>query len=207
MPNPFAQELLAEMATWEPGFIERDGWLLFLYVKVRLTSQHLADVLSVYRKALLLLSLPTLAPSPTGLRDPSSSLAGLDVRLLAMDTLVSSVKLQPYNWTAWLKIANCIEGPEEVSRAPAMLGELSLTLTFCHSSKLLSSSYLRCPPSSFSSSTPPSRFMPPETTSTTSSPTSRPFSQALRPSQVCVDSYTTTFEVRRVSRVSSSSPS
>lgn len=31
-----------------------------------------------------------------------------------MDTLVSSVKLQPYNWTAWLKIATCIEGPEEV---------------------------------------------------------------------------------------------
>lgn len=30
VPNPFAQELLTEMATWEPGFIERDGWLLFL---------------------------------------------------------------------------------------------------------------------------------------------------------------------------------
>lgn len=36
MPNPFAQELLAEMATWEPGLIERDGWLLFLYVIVPL---------------------------------------------------------------------------------------------------------------------------------------------------------------------------
>ncbi|ORY50685.1 hypothetical protein BCR35DRAFT_327247 [Leucosporidium creatinivorum] len=111
VPNPFAQELLSEMATWEPGFIERDGWLLFL-------------------KALLLLSLPPLAPSPTGLRDPSSSLAGLDVRLLAMDTLVSSVKLQPYNWTAWLKIASCIEGPEELEATLKFLPQVPTFLFF-----------------------------------------------------------------------------
>lgn len=28
--NPFAQELLDEMASWEPSFVEQDGWLLFL---------------------------------------------------------------------------------------------------------------------------------------------------------------------------------
>lgn len=32
-----------------------------------------------------------------------------------MDALVASVKLVPYNWSAWLKLAACLDGAEEVS--------------------------------------------------------------------------------------------
>ena len=32
VPNAYTQELLAEMASWEPGFVERDGYLLYLSV-------------------------------------------------------------------------------------------------------------------------------------------------------------------------------
>lgn len=30
-PNPYTQELLDEMASWEAHFLENDGWLLYLY--------------------------------------------------------------------------------------------------------------------------------------------------------------------------------
>ncbi|GAA5879899.1 hypothetical protein JCM1840_000390 [Sporobolomyces johnsonii] len=101
--NPYTQELLAEMADWEPGFVSSDGWLLYL-------------------KALLFLSLPPVSPSPFNPRpQPSTSTADsaaaappLDLRLAALETLVQSVKLEPYNWSAWVKIAACLDGPEEL---------------------------------------------------------------------------------------------
>ncbi|GAA5853861.1 hypothetical protein JCM8547_007477 [Rhodosporidiobolus lusitaniae] len=101
-PNPYTQELLEEMAGWEKGFIEQDGYLLYL-------------------KALLLLSLPPIAPSPFNPR-PSHlqqqhqppSTPPHDLRLAALETLVQSVKLEPYNWSAWLKIAECLDGTEEL---------------------------------------------------------------------------------------------
>lgn len=37
---------------------------------------------------------------------------------MAMEALVASVKLAPYNWSAWLKIAGCLDGPEEVRPLP-----------------------------------------------------------------------------------------
>lgn len=33
VPNPYTQELLAEMASWEPHFVERNGYLLYLSVQ------------------------------------------------------------------------------------------------------------------------------------------------------------------------------
>ncbi|SCV73471.1 BQ2448_7397 [Microbotryum intermedium] len=93
--NPFAQELLAEMAEWEPRTVEHDPWLLYL-------------------KALLLLAIPPVSPSPFGPRDPTTMTVTLDHRLAAMDHLVQSVKLEPYNWSAWLKLASCLDGPEEL---------------------------------------------------------------------------------------------
>ncbi|GAA5945899.1 hypothetical protein JCM1841_004708, partial [Sporobolomyces salmonicolor] len=92
--NPYAQELLAEMAEWEPGFVSNDGWLLYL-------------------KALLFLSLPPVSPSPfnprphpsTSTADSAAAAPPLDLRLAALETLVQSVKLEPYNWSAWVKIA------------------------------------------------------------------------------------------------------
>ncbi|BGP50870.1 Anaphase-promoting complex subunit 8 [Rhodotorula kratochvilovae] len=94
-PNPFTQELLEEMAGWESGFLENDGWLLYL-------------------KALLLLSLMPTAPAPLGPRGPDAPPPALDYRLAALETLVNSVRLEPYNWSAWLKIAECLDGPEEL---------------------------------------------------------------------------------------------
>lgn len=32
IPNPYVQELLEEMESWESGTVERDGYLLFLFV-------------------------------------------------------------------------------------------------------------------------------------------------------------------------------
>lgn len=64
------------------------------------------------RKALLLLSLPPVAPSPFPNRD-----GGIDhdLRLIAMEALVEAAKLETYCWAIWLKLATCIDGPEEVS--------------------------------------------------------------------------------------------
>ena len=33
-----------------------------------------------------------------------------------MDCLIQSIKIEPWNWSAWLKLASCIEGPEEVGQ-------------------------------------------------------------------------------------------
>ncbi|GAA6010860.1 hypothetical protein JCM10207_003963 [Rhodosporidiobolus poonsookiae] len=100
-PNPFTQDLLDDMASWEAGFVDGDGYLLYL-------------------KALLLLSLPPLTPSPfnPALRPPASSApaaAPLDMRLAALETLVKSVERAPWNWSAWVKIAECLDGVEELS--------------------------------------------------------------------------------------------
>ncbi|BGP26936.1 cell division control protein 23 [Rhodotorula toruloides] len=111
-PNPFTQELLDEMATWEEGFVNSDGHLLYL-------------------KSLLLLSLPPIPPafipphsqSSTATSAPSSPTS--DLRLAALETLVNSVKLEPYNWSAWKKIAECLDGPEELE---ATLPFLPLTI-------------------------------------------------------------------------------
>ena len=67
------------------------------------------------RKALLILSIPPISPSPFPIRDPPPKTKVLDPRLEALDVLVKSVNLVPYNWSAWLKIAACIDGGEEVS--------------------------------------------------------------------------------------------
>ncbi|KAI5478692.1 hypothetical protein MNV49_004719 [Pseudohyphozyma bogoriensis] len=95
--NPYAQQLLNEMATYEEGVVENDGWLLFL-------------------KSLLVLALPPLSPSPMKSPEPSTSSSTLssDVRQTALDLLTKSVTLEPYNWAAWLKLASCIDGPEEL---------------------------------------------------------------------------------------------
>ncbi|GAA5971241.1 hypothetical protein JCM8115_005814 [Rhodotorula mucilaginosa] len=97
-PNPYTQELLDELASYEPGFIDQDGWLLYL-------------------KALLFLSLPPTTPQafPSRTNDPTSaSPESSDLRLAALETLVNSVRAEPYNWSAWLKIAECLDGPEEL---------------------------------------------------------------------------------------------
>lgn len=71
------------------------------------------------RKAILLLSLPPVPPSSHSRHpqqtDQTPSHPSDDIRLAALDLLVQSVKLEPYNWSAWAKIASCLEGPEEVS--------------------------------------------------------------------------------------------
>ena len=66
------------------------------------------------RKALLLLSLPPVAPSPFPNRD-----GGIDhdLRLIAMEALLEAAKLEPNCWSIWLKLATCIDGPEEVTSA------------------------------------------------------------------------------------------
>ncbi|KAL8280147.1 hypothetical protein RQP46_007477 [Phenoliferia psychrophenolica] len=92
--NPYSSEILADMDSWGPGFVERDGWLLFL-------------------KALLILSLPPLNPSPFSPLGPASP-PGDDIRLHAIELLLESVKLVPYNWSAWLKLTSCLEGQEEL---------------------------------------------------------------------------------------------
>ncbi|GAA5929722.1 anaphase promoting complex subunit CDC23 [Sporobolomyces koalae] len=108
LQNPHAQELLAEMAGWEPGFVEGDGFLLYL-------------------KAILLLALPPGPPSVQSRSLPdNASLASHpadDLRLTALDLLVQSVKLEPYNWSAWVKIASCLEGPEELEATMPFLPE------------------------------------------------------------------------------------
>ncbi|KAK4694200.1 anaphase-promoting complex subunit 8, partial [Phenoliferia sp. Uapishka_3] len=93
--NPYSTSILTEMDGWEPGFIQSDGYLLFL-------------------KALLILSLPPLNPSTFTHQAPSASSETSDVRLLAIELLLESVKLQPYNWSAWLKLTACLEGSEEL---------------------------------------------------------------------------------------------
>lgn len=40
VPNPFAQEILNEMSTWEEGCIDNDGYLLFLCVTPRLAHDE-----------------------------------------------------------------------------------------------------------------------------------------------------------------------
>ncbi|BGP34605.1 Anaphase-promoting complex subunit 8 [Rhodotorula toruloides] len=99
-PNPYTQELLDEMAGWEEGLVNRDGYLLYL-------------------KSLLLLSLPPIPPAAIPPHPhPSTSSASpppaSDLRLAALESLVNSVKLEPYNWSAWRKIAECLDGPEEL---------------------------------------------------------------------------------------------
>jgi anaphase-promoting complex subunit 8 len=67
----------------------------------------------------LFLSLPPTTPQafPSRTNDPTSaSPESSDLRLAALETLVNSVRAEPYNWSAWLKIAECLDGPEEVSR-------------------------------------------------------------------------------------------
>ena len=83
--NPHAVEILEELADAD---VEQDSWLLYL-------------------KAIVLLSLPA-----TG---PTCDRAEQDYRRLAGDALIASVKLEPYNWSAWQKLAQCIEGLDEVS--------------------------------------------------------------------------------------------
>ncbi|BGP19250.1 hypothetical protein JCM10213_007015 [Rhodosporidiobolus nylandii] len=116
LANPYAQELLSEMDGWEAGFVEGDGYLLYL-------------------KALLLLSLPPLSPSPFNPRPPaphpSSSYAPpLDIRLAALEILVKSVQLEPWNWGAWLKVAECLDGPEELEATLTFLPQSYLFLFF-----------------------------------------------------------------------------
>ncbi|GAA5953750.1 hypothetical protein JCM3765_006957 [Sporobolomyces pararoseus] len=93
--NCYSREILKEMENWEQGFVNCDGYLLYL-------------------KALLLLSLPPSHPSSSSSRPSPHSPPSSDIRLTALDLLVQSVKLEPYNWSAWLKISNCLEGPEEL---------------------------------------------------------------------------------------------
>ncbi|SCV72885.1 BQ2448_31 [Microbotryum intermedium] len=88
-----ARELLAEMAEWEPRTVEHDPWLLYLVVTAR-------D--------------PTRLTFPFWPEGPTTMTVTLDHRLAAMDHLVQSVKLEPYNWSAWLKLASCLDGPEEL---------------------------------------------------------------------------------------------
>lgn len=68
------------------------------------------------RKALLLLSLPPTSPDAFDARpsDVASDSPNVDLRLAALEVLVNSVQAEPYNWSAWLKIAECLDGPEEV---------------------------------------------------------------------------------------------
>ena len=44
-----------------------------------------------------------------------------------MELLLESVKLVPYNWSAWLKLTTCLEGSEEVRGRglPSHAGECS----------------------------------------------------------------------------------
>ncbi|GAA5991040.1 hypothetical protein JCM11641_006599 [Rhodosporidiobolus odoratus] len=116
-PNPYTNELLEEMALWEAGFIDADGYLLYL-------------------KALLFLSLPPLTPSPFNPRPqvpPNPIAPPLDLRLAALETLVSSVRLEPWNWSAWLKIAECLDGPEELEATlPFLPSSHALLFFFVH---------------------------------------------------------------------------
>ncbi|GAA5985287.1 hypothetical protein JCM10908_002605 [Rhodotorula pacifica] len=119
-PNPYTQELLDELASYEPGFIDSDGWLLYL-------------------KALLFLSVPPTTPQAFASRAypdqvATSSPETADLRLAALETLVNSVQAEPYNWSAWLKIAECLDGPEE----------LEATLPFLPSGYPLLFFYVHC---------------------------------------------------------------
>ncbi|GAA5915775.1 anaphase promoting complex subunit CDC23 [Sporobolomyces salmoneus] len=116
--NPYARELLEEMSKWESGFVNSDGFLLYL-------------------KALLLLSLPPGNPSSqtkpsaeSSIPNSNSSHPSDDIRLTALDLLVQSVKLEPYNWSAWVKIASCLEGPEELEATIPFLPECYPLLFF-----------------------------------------------------------------------------
>ncbi|GAA5910236.1 hypothetical protein JCM6882_001782 [Rhodosporidiobolus microsporus] len=127
--NPYTQELLDEMGSWEAGFVEADGGLMYL-------------------KALLFLSLPPIAPTPSHAHSSSSqpfshastaaAAAGappLDLRLAALETLVKSVNLDPWNWSAWLKIAECLDGPEELDATiPFLPASYPLLFFYIHAS-------------------------------------------------------------------------
>ncbi|KWU43913.1 TPR-like protein [Rhodotorula sp. JG-1b] len=89
-PNPYTQELLDELASYEPGFIDQDGWLLYL--------------------------------------------CSSDLRLAALETLVNSVRAEPYNWSAWLKIAECLDGPEEATTMPFLPSGYPLLFFYVHCS-------------------------------------------------------------------------
>ncbi|KAK4046940.1 Anaphase-promoting complex subunit 8 [Microbotryomycetes sp. JL201] len=89
-PNPYALEVLEDMYTWQEWDWYEDGWWLYL-------------------KSLLLLSLPSNSPPPSFMLVQDA-----DVRLTAMDALIKSVTLEPWNWSAWLKLASCIDGPDEL---------------------------------------------------------------------------------------------
>ncbi|GAA5878407.1 hypothetical protein JCM3774_002827 [Rhodotorula dairenensis] len=115
-PNAYTQELLDELASYEPGFVDHDGWLLYL-------------------KALLFLSLPPTTPQAFPSRDTTGGASPeADLRLAALETLVNSVRAEPYNWSAWLKIAECLDGPEE----------LEATLPFLPSGYPLLFFYVHC---------------------------------------------------------------
>ncbi|KAM0747566.1 TPR-like protein [Meredithblackwellia eburnea MCA 4105] len=109
VPNPHSVELLADMEAWEAGAVANDGWLLFM-------------------KALLLLSLPPTNPAP--LNPAHSAKPSSDLRLDAMEILVQSVNLEPYNWSAWLKLASVLDGPEELAGALSFLPKSFATLFF-----------------------------------------------------------------------------
>ncbi|KAM0791842.1 hypothetical protein ACM66B_004099 [Microbotryomycetes sp. NB124-2] len=95
-PNPYALEVLEDMHSWDEWNWYDDGWWLYL-------------------KALLLLSLPAESPPPDFMAVPNSSEDyPTDVRALAMDALIKSVTLEPWNWSAWLRLASCINGPDEL---------------------------------------------------------------------------------------------
>lgn len=146
-------------------------------------------------KSLLLLSLPPIPPAaipPHPHRSPSTSPAPQsDLRLAALETLVSSVKLEPYNWTAWRKIAECLDGPEEVrcSRHRSLpqfhiqtRGTDQTLVAQTHSSKRPSRSSRAASRSSSSTSTAHLRSTPRATACTTSSTNSSARSSPTAPS-------------------------
>lgn len=84
------------------------------------------------RKALLFLSLPPTTPQAFPSRDSSGGASfEADLRLAALETLVNSVRAEPYNWSAWLKIAECLDGPEEVGFSGPFYFPPSSTLSVC----------------------------------------------------------------------------
>ncbi|KAK4048976.1 Anaphase-promoting complex subunit 8 [Microbotryomycetes sp. JL221] len=95
-PNSFAVELLHEMESWPEPQWYSDGWWMYLQVVPEL-------------KALLLLSMPPNATPPASLE-----VMHADVRVAAMDLLIKSVGIEPWNWSAWLRLASCVEGPDEL---------------------------------------------------------------------------------------------
>ncbi|GJN93627.1 hypothetical protein Rhopal_006684-T1 [Rhodotorula paludigena] len=99
--NPYTQELIDEIASFGEADVVNDAWLL-------------------YMQALLFLSRAPTAPAPIHPRGPSgvhggaASAGQVDERLVALELLTQSVRIEPYNWSAWLRIAECLDGPEEL---------------------------------------------------------------------------------------------